>query len=316
MAVYTQLKKQDVEEFLARYDHGALVGFSPIEEGIENTNYMVETTNSKFILTIYEKRVDTSELPFFLSLTDHLRNKGINCPVTLPSRDGAQIQDFMGKKACLISFLIGKGVTKIEDYHMAELGGKVARMHLAVQDFRQNRKNDFGLAKWSKLLEATAPRADELQKGLAKFIADEIYFLAANWPFNLPAGVIHADIFPDNVFFIGEKISGVIDFYFACSDYFAYDVAICFNAWGIETDTRRQKLFLEGYEAVRPLKAEEKAAMPVLLRGAATRFLLTRLYDWFNTPEGAVVKKKDPLEYLKKLELLNNIDSSARSAFN
>lgn len=306
MAVYTKLERHEVEKFISLYDVGILEEFIPIEEGIENTNYLIVTTNGKYILTIYEKRIDLNELPFFISLTDHLRKKGINCPVTLKDQHSEQIQEIRGKKACLISFLNGRGVTEIHDYHLSELGGKLARMHLAVGDYPLTRKNDFSISKWTKLFELIGPMADEFKPGLVKFIAEEIYYLAANWPFDLPSGIIHADIFPDNVFFENEKISGVIDFYFACTDSFAYDIAICINAWGIEKDEKRGRLFINAYEAVRKLSHEEKAALPVLLRGAALRFLMTRLYDWFNTPPNAVVKKKDPMEYLKKLEYLRS----------
>jgi homoserine kinase type II len=281
-----------------------LVEFAGIEQGIENTNYYLKTTKAKFILTIFEKRVANEDLPFFIALTNHLRSKSINCPVNIKDKSGNDLRDIEGKKAALISFLEGKGVDKIEDLHIARLGEKAARMHNAVGDFHHTRKNDMGMSKWVKLFESIAERADEIQTGLSKRIADEIYFLAANWPFGLPSGIIHADIFPDNVFFKEGEISGVIDFYFACTDYFAYDIAIIFCAWGIETDAKRQKLFFDEYEKVRKLSPQEREAMPVLLRGAALRFLLTRAYDWFNTPANAVVKKKDPMEYVKKLESL------------
>lgn len=304
MAVYTKLTEAEIKSFISNYDVGELVEFAGIEQGIENTNYLIRTTQSKFILTIFEKRVANEDLPFFIELTNHLRSKSIICPVNIKDKNGNDLRDINGKKAALISFLEGKGVDKIEDFHIAGLGDKTARMHNAVIDFKLSRKNDMGMSKWVKLFESVAPRADEIQTGLSKRIADEIYFLAANWPFGLPAGIIHADIFPDNVFFNNGKISGVIDFYFACTDYFAYDIAIIFNAWGIETDAARQKLFLTEYEKIRKLSAEEKNALPILLRGAALRFLLTRAYDWFNTPENAVVKKKDPMEYVRKLENL------------
>ena len=302
MAVYTKLNKEDVEKFLARYNVGALVKFSPIEEGIQNTNYFVQTSQAKFILTIYEGYVNADDLPFFIALTDHLRQHGINCPHTLKDKNGTQIQDLKGKKASLISFLEGQGVKKIEDYHLSELGKTIAHMHLAVGNFTHQRKNDFSISRWTKILEQIGDRADEISQGLTKLIADEIYFLAANWPFALPGGVIHADVFPDNVFFIDKQISGLIDFYFACTDAFAYDIAIIFNAWNIHNNENRQNIFLKSYEAIRPLTAEEKNAMPVLMRGAALRFLMTRLYDWFNTPNDAHVKRKDPVEYLEKLK--------------
>ncbi len=304
MAVYTKLLEPEIGEIAARYEIGTLEGFSGITAGIENTNYLINAGGNKYILTIFEKRVNNEELPFFISLTDHLRRNNISCPSTLRDKSGSQLQDIKGKKAILISFLEGQGVEKIEDFHFAPLGSKVANMHIAVGDFREYRKNDMSLSKWVKIFEHIGEQADDIEKGLAKLIVDEIYFLADNWPFDLPSGVIHSDIFPDNVFFRDKEITGIIDFYFACNDFFAYDIAIIFNAWGIETDKKRQQLFLNAYEKIRPLSEDERKAMPILLRGAALRFLLTRSYDWFHTPETAQVRKKDPKEYIRKLKSL------------
>jgi homoserine kinase type II len=305
MAVYTQLTHAEMAEFASNYSIGELESFLPIEKGIENSNYLIIAGGRKYIFTIFENRVENADLPFFIRLTDHLQKKGINCPTTIPDRNGNQLNEVKGKKAAIISFLEGGDVENIEDFHLSGLGDIVARMHVAVSDFRESRKNAFGLSKWVELLGKVAERADELKPGLAQFIAREIEFLAANWPFGLPAGVVHTDLFPDNVFFKDGKVSGVIDFYFSSTDYFAYDIAICLNAWGAETNEKRQELFFDAYEKVRRLSTEEKSAMPVLLRGAALRFLMTRLYDWFNTPETALVKKKDPMEYYKKLEILS-----------
>lgn len=305
MAVYTKLTRDEIATFLAGYEVGELESFVPIEKGIENSNYLIKAGGRNYIFTIFENRVENADLPFFIRLTDHLKNKGINCPATIANKNGSQLNEVKGKKAALIAFLEGSDVEKIEDFHFTGLGDIVARMHVAVADFRESRKNAFALSKWVELLSKTADRADELKQGLAQRIAREIEYLAANWPFGLPAGVVHTDLFPDNVFFKEGKVSGVIDFYFSSTDYFAYDIAICLNAWGAETDPKRQKLFFDAYEKVRKLSDEEKAAMPVLMRGAAVRFLMTRLYDWFNTPESALVKKKDPLEYYNKLEALS-----------
>ena len=305
MAVYTKLSESEIANIVSNYNIGRLISFKGIEQGIENSNYLIVTEQAKFILTIFEQRVKVDEIPFFIALTSHLKRAGINCPDTVVDKQGHKIQDIRGKKAVLISFLEGQGVEKIEDIHIQKLGEKVAKMHVAVGDFILTRANDMALTKWVKLFESVAPMVDEIKPGLQKFIGDKIYELAAKWPFGLPSGIIHADIFPDNVFFEENEISGVIDFYFACSDQFAYDIAIIFNAWGIETDTRRQKIFLDSYNNVRQLSAEEMAALPTLLQGAALRFLMTRLYDWFNTPKDAVVKKKDPMEYVRKLEALS-----------
>ena len=305
MAVYTKLEQGEVAEFISRYPVSELVSFTPIAEGIENSNYLIQTTGDKFILTIYEKRVNQNDLPFFISLVEHFKRNGINCPVMLSDRERLIVQELKGKKACLITFLNGKDVKVFEDTHIQQLGAEVAKMHLATAGFKLARTNDLGLKAWVKLFEKIGFKADEFKPGLTKLIEDEIYFLAANWPFNLPSGVIHADIFPDNVFFNDGVLSGVIDFYFSCNDFFAYDLAICINAWGIEKDTVKKAIFFNSYETIRELSSAEKAALPVLQRGAAIRFLLTRLYDWFNTPDDALVKKKDPGEYLAQARIFS-----------
>jgi len=234
-----------------------------------------------------------------------LRANGINCPVNIPDKNGKQLNDILGKKASVISFLEGQDVEQVEDFHLEKLGAQLAKMHIAVADFKEVRQNKFALSKWVSLLEQVGMRADELSPGLTDRIATEIEFLAANWPFGLPIGVVHTDLFPDNVFFKNGEVSGVIDFYFSCTDSFAYDIAICLNAWGAAGNAKRTKLFLSSYQSIRKLSEPELSALPVLQRGAAIRFLMTRLYDWFNTPKTALVKKKDPLEYLKKLDVLS-----------
>lgn len=306
MAVYTKLDEAEIKAFIANYSIGELQDVQPIQKGIENSNYLIVCDGIKYILTIFENRVENADLPFFIRLTDHLRAKGINCPVTIADKNGNQLNEIKSKKASIISFLEGTDVEEIEDFHLVKLAEKLAKMHLAVADFKEVRKNQFALSKWVELLSKVGERANEIKAGLAQYIANEIEFLAANWPFGLPTGVVHTDLFPDNVFFKDREVSGVIDFYFSCSDSFAYDIAICLNAWGAVGNKTRTEMFLNSYQSVRKLSAEELNALPVLQRGAAIRFLMTRLYDWFNTPENALVKKKDPLEYLHKLELLKH----------
>ena len=305
MAVYTKLTNDQIQTFIANYAIGELESATPIQKGIENSNYLIICNGTKYILTIFENRVENADLPFFIRLTDHLRAKGINCPVNIPDKNGNQLNEILGKKASVISFLEGQDVEVVEDFHLEKLGAQLAKMHIAVADFKEVRQNKFALSKWVSLLEHVGGRADELSPNLTPRIAAEIEFLAANWPFGLPIGVVHTDLFPDNVFFSNGEVSGVIDFYFSCTDSFAYDIAICLNAWGAVGNSKRTKLFLDSYESIRKLSAEELAALPVLQRGAAIRFLMTRLYDWFNTPETALVKKKDPLEYLQKLDVLS-----------
>ena len=307
MAVYTEVSDADLVEFAAQYEIGDVVSCKGIAEGIENSNYMVRTTTGTYILTLYEKRVNPDDLPFFLGLKDHLAVRGIPCPTPLRGRDGGMQRELCGRPAAMISFLDGMWVRRNTAAQCGELGEALARMHLAGADFSIRRPNALSVASWRPLYESCAGHADEVIHGLSKVIESELDFLEANWPKSgeLPEGVIHADLFPDNVFFIGEKLSGLIDFYFACNDLFTYDVAICLNAWCFEVDgdfnaTKARRL-VRRYDRVREFSKAEKEALPLMARGSALRFLLTRLYDWVNTPAGAFVTRKDPGEYLYKL---------------
>lgn len=305
MAVYTDISETDLRAFLAQYDVGELTSYKGIAEGVENSNFLLHTTKDPLILTLYEKRVDAGDLPFFLGLMQHLAEKGLSCPLPLPRHDGKLTGELSGRPAALISFLEGMWLRKPEAVHCEQVGRALAEMHLAAADFAIRRPNALSLDGWIELWQKAAARADEVQEGLEAEIGDELDYLSGHWPKDLPAGVIHADLFQDNVFFLGDKLSGLIDFYFACNDLLAYDVAICLNAWCFQPDGSynfaKGAAMLAGYQAVRPLSAEERAALPILARGSALRFFLTRLYDWQMTPEGALVVKKDPLEYLRKL---------------
>jgi homoserine kinase type II len=321
MAVYTEVSDEDLKAFASAYDFGAVVGCKGIAEGVENSNYLVETTQGPFILTLYEKRVNPGDLPFFLGLMEHLAAKGVQCPLPVKARDGHALRTLCGRPAAVITFLKGMWPRRAQPEHCAELGRALARMHEAGQSFAMTRPNDLSLEGWRGLFAKTGNSADDLEPGLVKKLSDELAFLSEHWPHaandhdGLPKGAIHADLFPDNVFFLEGKCSGLIDFYFACTDLLAYDLAICLNAWCFETDgafniTKAHRLFAH-YQAVRKLTAEEKQAMPLLCRGAALRFLLTRLYDWVNTPPGALVKRKDPREYLHKLNFHARVSSLA-----
>jgi homoserine kinase type II len=305
MAVYTDVGDDELEAFLAEYDVGALDSFKGIAEGVENSNFLVETNRGLYILTLYEKRVKVEELPFFLGLMDHLAAKGIRCPVPVKGRDGKTLRTLAGKPAALVTFLKGVWPRRIAPLHCQLLGSAMASFHLAGQDYPLKRANALAVNGWKDLFGKVKANADSVVPGLAAEIEGELADVAARWPKNLPAGVIHADLFPDNVFFLGEGLSGIIDFYFACQDSFAYDLAISLNAWCFEPDSSfnitKARGFLNAYSKVRPLEKAELAALPLLARGAALRFLLTRLYDWLNRSEGALVKPKDPREYLKKL---------------
>ncbi len=314
MAVYTDITEDDLKDFLTQYDVGGLTSYKGIAEGVENSNFLLHTTRDPLILTLYEKRVERSDLPFFLGLMHHLAARGLSCPLPLPRRDGNLLGELSGRPAALISFLEGMWLRKPEARHCREVGRALAELHLAGGGFELRRPNALSLEGWKTLWQKSAKRADEVEVGLQDEITAELSFLENHWPRDLPAGVIHADLFQDNVFFLGDGLSGLIDFYFACNDMLAYDVAICLNAWCFEKDgsynITKGRALLEGYNACRPLSVLERQALPVLCRGSALRFFLTRLYDWLTTPAGALVVKKDPLEYLRKLRFHRAIASS------
>ncbi len=305
MAVYTEVSDEDLEAFVAQYPLGAVLSCKGIAEGVENTNYLLVTESGPFILTLYEKRVCRGDLPFFLGLMEHLAAKGLACPLPVHGVDGVALRELCGRPAVIVTFLEGMWPRRVLPRHCAAVGEALASLHLAGADFALNRRNSLAAPGWRELFERCRDRADEVQPGLAACLAAELDDLARIWPVGLPGGVIHADLFPDNVFFRGEALSGLIDFYFACTDFLVYDLAICLNAWCFEADlafnaTKARQLFA-GYRRVRPLSGEEMAAVPVLARGAALRFLLTRLYDWLNREPRALVTPKNPLEYLGRL---------------
>ncbi len=305
MAVYTDVSDEELADFLTRYDIGALVSCKGIAEGVENSNFLLGTEAGRYILTLYEKRVNEADLPFFLGLMDHLASRGITCPEPIRDRDGQALGRLAGRPATIVSFLDGMWVKRPEVGHCGQVGEALARLHKAGEGFQIRRRNGLGPDGWPPLYAGSAARADEVLIGLGGEIETELAYIAAHWPKGLPEGVIHADLFPDNVFFLKGRLSGLIDFYFACNDFLAYDLAICLNAWCFEPDgafnATKGRAMLTGYTSGRPLNAAEIAALPVLCRGAALRFLLTRLYDWLMTPAGALVRKKDPLEYYRKL---------------
>jgi len=315
LAVYTDINEDDLRQFLKAYDVGELLSYRGIAEGVENSNFLLHTEKFPLILTLYEKRVDEGDLPFYLGLMQHLADRGLSCPLPLARDDGAPYGRLCGRPAALISFLEGMWLRKPAATHCRELGVALARMHIAGQDFELTRKNALALKGWVDLWDKSAARADEVQKGLESEITMELATLEDRWPVDLPEGVIHADLFPDNVFFIGDRLSGLIDFYFACNDFLAYDLSICLNAWCFEKDgafnVTKARALIEGYQSVRPLGEDEIEALPLLCRGSALRFFLTRLYDWLNTPAGALVVKKDPLEYLRYLRFHRSVETAS-----
>ena len=305
MAVYTDVQGEELADFLSGYDIGPLLSYKGIAEGVENSNFLVHTRRGFFILTLYEKRVDRGDLPFFIGLMEHLAQRDINCPQPVKNRNGEALGTLAGRPAALVTFLEGMWVRRPAAWHCAALGEALARLHLGGSDFPLTRKNALALSGWRPLYDAALPRADSLQQDMCAFLATELDHLERAWPGDLPSGVIHADLFPDNVFFLGNQLSGLIDFYFACNDTLAYDVAICLNAWCFEPDhsfnVTKGRALLQGYRRLRPLSRAEQDALPILCRGAAIRFLLTRLVDWLDVPPGALVRPKDPLEYVRKL---------------
>ncbi|WP_275789404.1 homoserine kinase [Pararhizobium gei] len=315
MAVYTDITEDDLGKFLTAYDIGTLTSYKGIAEGVENTNFLLHTTRGSYILTLYEKRVDQNDLPFFLGLMQHLSDRGLSCPLPLPRSDGRFLGQLSGRPAALISFLEGMWLRKPDADHCRAVGKALGDMHLAAEGFDIRRRNALSVDGWRPLWNNSRDRADEVLPGLTNEIAAELDFLESRWPKDLPEGVIHADLFPDNVFFLGDRLSGLIDFYFACNDLLAYDISICLNAWCFEKDgafnRTKGMALLSGYQSVRPLTENEVAALPLLARGSALRFFLTRLYDWLTTPAGALVVKKDPLEYWKKLQFHRSVADAA-----
>ncbi len=305
MAVYTEVDDDALEAFIAEYDIGELESCKGIAEGVENSNYLISTSSGPYILTLYEKRVNPNDLPFFLGLMHHLSAKGLACPVPLAGKDSEALRTLCGRPAAIITFLRGMWPKRITPAHCSHLGEALAQMHLAGADFALHRPNALSVDGWRPLFDSARDGADGVHPGLTELIESELTLLEGQWPKDLPRGVIHADAFPDNVFFLHEAFSGLIDFYFACNDILAYDLAICLNAWCFEPDgsfnATKARALLAGYRKGRPLSPSELDALPLLCRGAAMRFLLTRLYDWLNTPPGAFVKPKNPVEYLHKL---------------
>ena len=320
MAVYTDVAAEDLAFFLAGYDLGELLAYKGIAEGVENSNFLLHTGRGYFILTLYEKRVAPADLPFFLGLMEHLAARGLNCPQPVKSRDGKVLGRVAGRPAAIVTFLDGMWIRRPSPAHCGAVGEALAQLHLAGADFPLRRVNALSVSGWRPLYAvAQAKNADRVQPGLANALAAEVAELENAWPRNLPQGVIHADLFPDNVFFLHDRLSGLIDFYFACTDTLAYDLAICLNAWCFETDhsynVTKGRALLQAYAGKRPLSADEQQLLPLLCRGAALRFLLTRLVDWLEVPAGALVRPKDPVEYFRKLRFHQTIGSARDYGF-
>ncbi len=316
MAVYTKLDKEKISSILSNYDLGNLKKFEGIKEGIENTNYSIETDKDKYILTIYEKRVNEHDLPFFSELMLGLSDKSFICPKPISNKNNMYISDFQNKKFMIASCLEGKSKKNLSPSDCKVVGKESAKLHEITKNFQFKRQNDFSVKSWRKIFDQVKDRCAKIHSDLPKLIEGNLVDVEKNWPNNLPAGIIHADLFNDNIFFKNNKFSGFIDFYFSCNDFYAFEIAICFNALcfdgvkeNLSFNVTKAKKFMEGYNEVRKISDEERKSIKVLSQGAALRFLLTRVFDYINSVDGAVVKIKDPIEYLRRLEFHKNAKS-------
>ena len=319
MAVYTKINNSELRGFLSQYSLGDLISFSEIAEGVENSNFLVQTTEGRFILTLYEKRVNPDDLPFFLGLLSHLSENNFVCPVPVEKKDGGVLNNLNGRPAAIVTFLEGASPNVITVAHCKALGVSMAKLHRAGNNFKIHRENSLSVKQWRPLLDSCDLLNKPIYIKLYNELNEEINWLEANWPKGLPMGIIHADLFPDNVFFLDDVLSGIIDFYFACTDFLAYDLATCINAWCFDSDeifnAEKSKALVDAYQTQRPLSSNEIAYFQVLARGSAIRFLLTRLYDWLNHPDDALVQPKDPMSYLKKLNFHQQVENSKQYGF-
>ena len=315
MAVYTTIDDDDIAALLDRYEIGNLLSLAGIAEGVENSNFILRTDKDTYILTLYEKRTNEADLPFFMDLKGHLAQAGINCPLPIADKNGEILQRIAGKPGALFSFLDGVSYRNPTPDHCHNLGKILAQMHEKVADFTGHRANALGPDSWSDLLSNIDHDPADLPSGLRAQTTEIVQEITQQWPRNLPKGIIHADLFPNNVMFVGDDITGVIDFYFACHDLLSYDLAICLNSWCFERDgsfnITKSSALLAGYQSVRPLQDDEIDALPILCTGAAVRFFLTRLYDWIHTPPTALVKPHDPMEYWSKIRFHRRTKSAA-----
>jgi homoserine kinase type II len=314
MAVYTKLSVSELKDFFSKYNLGEIINYSGITEGIENTNYFIQTEKGKFILTLYEKRVEDKDLPFFIGLMKNLFDKNFPSPKPIINRNGNYISEILGKKAAVVSFLDGQSKKILNPKNCYDIGMNTAKLHLITKNLKGNRINKLSFTSWRKIYNKVKKDCSKIHPNLTKIVEKNLDMIEKNWPKKIPSGIIHADLFPDNIFFKGDELSGIIDYYFSCNDFYAFEIAICLNALCFEGkkenlsfNVTKAKKFIDGYSSVRSLGEEEKKSLKILCQGAAIRFLLTRVFDYLNLTEGALVKIKDPIEYLKRLEFHNNI---------
>lgn len=319
MAVYTEVDDTTLTEFLSHYDIGTVVSFAGIAEGVENSNYLLRTTKAHFILTLYEKRVNADDLPFFIELMEHLAGKGMNCPLPVAAKDGSVLSEMMGRPCAIFTFLDGTSSRYPNRVKCRNLGAALAQLHINAEDVSLSRANALGPASWKPLLDSVGNRINELGDNMLVKVEKRLEQITDSWPHDLPRGIIHADLFPNNVLFIGDDLTGLIDFYFACEDILAYDIGICLNSWCFEADgsfnMTKSRALINGYQSARQLSDDEINNIPVLAAGSAMRFFLTRLYDWMNTPENALVSPKDPMEYWSILRFHQSVSGPSAYGF-
>jgi len=315
MAVYTKLSENKLKDFFTKYNLGKLLNYKEIKEGIENTNYFIKTERGKFILTLYEKRVDEKDLPFFMSLMKNLYDKNFPSPKPIININGNYISEISGKKAAVVSFLEGTSKKNLNPKNCYEIGINTAKLHLITKNLVAKRKNKLSVLSWRTIYNNVKKDCSKIHPDLIQIIEKNLEEIKYKWPKNLPSGIIHADLFPDNIFFKNDKLTGIIDFYFACNDFYALEIAVCLNALCFEGknnnlsfNVTKAKKFIDGYSSIRKLSEDEKNSLKILCQGAAIRFLLTRVFDYLNLTEGAIVEIKDPVEYLKRLEFHNNVN--------
>ena len=314
MAVYTKLSEVKLKEFFSKYNLGKLLNYKEIREGIENTNYFIQTEKGKFVLTLYEKRVEEKDLPFFISLMKNLFDKNFPSPEPIINKNGSYISDIVGKKAAVVSFLDGNAKKNLNPDNCYNIGINTAKLHLITKNLSGKRRNKLSINSWRKIYNNIKTDCSKIHPDLPSVIEKNLDEIEKNWPQDIPSGIIHADLFPDNIFFKNDQLSGIIDYYFSCNDFYAFEIAICLNALCFEGKSKnlsfnvtKAKKFIDGYSSMRKLTENEKKSLKILCQGAAIRFLLTRVFDYLNVVKGAIVKIKDPVEYLKRLEFHNNV---------
>jgi len=314
MAVYTKLSEEKLNNFFLKYNLGKLLNYKGIKEGIENTNYFIQTEKGKFILTLYEKRVNEKDLPFFISLMKNLFEKNFPSPEPIINKNGNYISEIDGKKAAVISFLEGNSKKILNPDDCYNVGVNTAKLHEITKDLTGKRQNELSIESWRNIYNKVKNDCCKIHKDLPNIIEKNLDSIEKKWPKNIPSGIIHADLFSDNIFFKKNKLSGIIDYYFSCYDFYAFEIAICLNALCFEGrsenlsfNVTKAKKFIDGYSNIRKISLDEKESLKILCQGAAMRFLLTRVFDFLNLTEGAIVKIKDPIEYLKRLEFHNNV---------